>query len=209
MPDATTPRPTECVADLLALGVDVEPVTRDPEHPTTHDHLTCLIEEPVIVHPPVLGVDLVTAAGSRTPDVLAGCAMARALVQTIEDLRPEGVTRIRHMGTYSCRVVSGTDRLSRHAFADAIDIAGFDFEDGTTLTVADDWEQGADPPLTEAGLWLFEAAHRWFDLGIWNVVLTPNYNLAHHDHFHVDLTPDARFIKDGALGYFGPAPFDD
>jgi len=31
--------------------------------------------------------------------------------------------------------------------------------------------------------------------GVWNIVLTPNYNDAHRNHFHVDLTPDADTIK--------------
>ena len=31
--------------------------------------------------------------------------------------------------------------------------------------------------------------------GVWNIVLTPNYNDAHRNHFHVDLTTDSDFIK--------------
>ena len=30
---------------------------------------------------------------------------------------------------------------------------------------------------------------------IFNVILTPEYNAAHADHFHVDLTPGAHSIK--------------
>jgi hypothetical protein len=30
---------------------------------------------------------------------------------------------------------------------------------------------------------------------VWNIVLTPNYNADHRNHFHVDLTPDADFIE--------------
>jgi hypothetical protein len=29
---------------------------------------------------------------------------------------------------------------------------------------------------------------------IFNIILTPNYNAAHRDHFHVDLTPNAHFL---------------
>jgi hypothetical protein len=31
--------------------------------------------------------------------------------------------------------------------------------------------------------------------GTWNIVLTPNYNADHRNHFHVDLTDGANTIK--------------
>ena len=33
------------------------------------------------------------------------------------------------------------------------------------------------------------------EAGTWNIVLTPNYNALHRDHFHVDLTADSDFIE--------------
>jgi hypothetical protein len=30
---------------------------------------------------------------------------------------------------------------------------------------------------------------------VWNIVLTPNYNADHRNHFHVDLTPGSDFIE--------------
>ena len=32
---------------------------------------------------------------------------------------------------------------------------------------------------------------------MWNIVLTPNYNADHRNHFHVDLTPGADLIRGG------------
>jgi len=32
------------------------------------------------------------------------------------------------------------------------------------------------------------------DAGVWNIVLTPNYNADHRDHFHVDRTQGSDFI---------------
>lgn len=26
-------------------------------------------------------------------------------------------------------------------------------------------------------------------MGLWNIILTPDFNPAHEDHFHIDLTP--------------------
>ena len=55
-------------------------------------------------------------------------------------------------------------------------------------TCAAETEPGADAFLHELICALKEA-------GTWNIVLTPNYNADHRDHFHVDLTPDSDFIS--------------
>jgi len=41
--------------------------------------------------------------------------------------------------------------------------------------------------------------------GVWNIVLTPNYNADHRNHFHVDLTKGSDFIKRAHEGL----PLDD
>jgi len=92
------------------------------------------------------------------------------------------VQRIDHLGAYACRNVNSreTGRRSQHATANAIDIAGFHFADGTVANVLKDWGQA-----TREGRFL-TAAHaeacRFF-----NVTLGPAYNSLHHNHFHLDL----------------------
>lgn len=56
------------------------------------------------------------------------------------------VAAIDHFGSYSCRRVYGRadGAWSEHSTADAVDIAGFRLEDGTRLSVLEDWE-GAKP----------------------------------------------------------------
>lgn len=202
---------SECLRDLAALGVDFEPTVIADRSPDTHPNLVCHVEDPVIIHPPIRGVDLKYYDGTPTPNVRAACSMARALVRTADDLVPLGVTAIRHIGTYNCRVISGTDRLSRHAYADAIDIYGFDLASGDQYTLIDDWEHDTQMPMTPAGAFLYESAYRWHDDMIWTVILTPNYNVAHDNHFHVDLTPGSDFIRllGDEVGYVGPAPYAD
>jgi len=211
VPGAESPPLTPCEQQLAALGVSFEPTTHAPEHPSTHPGLTCTIEDPVILHPPILGVDLDSPWG-ETPGILASCSMALALVDTVEDVAARGAVRVSHLGTYSCRVVSGTDTLSRHAFGDAIDFAGFELLDGTVYTLADHWEHDTETPVGPGGQFLHEAAHRWYEAWIWNVILTPNYNSDHDDHFHVDLEPASHFmgaLPGGVVHYMGPAPYDD
>ena len=209
------PEMSSCYADLAALGVAFEPTVIADAHPDTHPSLTCHIEEPVYILSPVHGVELTSSSGTVTPRVLGSCAMAHALSATVDDVAPLGVVAIEHLGTYNCRVIAGTDSLSRHAYGDALDIAGFRFADGTRYTLTDDWEHDTDSPMTDGGAFLYAAAHRWYDALLWNIILTPNYNAAHDDHFHVDLTPGSHVI--GAPGvpapfagpYIGPAPYAD
>lgn len=101
-------------------------------------------------------------------------AAARALGQP--------VARIDHLGSYACRNIGSgaTGRRSQHATANAFDIAGFVLRDGTRVSVARDWD-GAGPK----GRFLREARDGACD--IFRVVLGPEYNAAHRDHFHLDM----------------------
>ena len=91
------------------------------------------------------------------------------------------VTRIDHFGSYSCRRMYGRDggSWSEHSTANAIDIAGFRLSDGTRITLAGDWN-GA--PAKAA--FLREVRDGACDL--FATVLSPDYNAAHRDHFHLD-----------------------
>ncbi|MCG5238482.1 extensin family protein [Azospirillum doebereinerae] len=93
------------------------------------------------------------------------------------------IARIRHLGTFACRNVYGRTegRRSEHATANAIDVAEFTLEDGTAISLTRDWgREGSKPAafLREVR----DGACRFFA-----VVLGPDYNRAHHDHFHLDM----------------------
>jgi hypothetical protein len=92
------------------------------------------------------------------------------------------VRSIEHLGTYACRNVYGrkAGRRSEHAAANAIDLAAFRLADGRTVSVARDWNGGgAEARFLRA---VGAGACRFFE-----VVLGPDYNRAHHDHFHLDM----------------------
>ena len=93
----------------------------------------------------------------------------------------ERVARLEHFGTYACRNVY--DRkdapLSRHATADAIDLAGFVLADGRRIRVAREWG-GTDADA------LFLRDLRDGACRVFDGVLGPDYNAAHRDHFHFD-----------------------
>ena len=97
----------------------------------------------------------------------------------------ETVTRIEHLGSYSCRNVYGGRNAtrSRHATAEAWDVAGFVLSDGRRIRVSRDWKS-SEP----AGAFLRElrdGACQFFD-----GVLSPDYNVAHRDHLHLDRGPN-------------------
>ncbi len=198
-----------CQSDLAARGVSFEPAVREDDSPDGYPELTCHIEDPVWLHSPVLGTELLYYDGTPTEQVLASCEMAHSLADTVLDMQPFGVTALLHLGTYNCRVISGTTTLSRHGYGDAIDIYGFDFEDGTQYTLVDDWEHHTDNPIGSGAEFLYEAAYRWHDEQYWSIILTPNYNVAHDNHFHVDLTPGSDYIGVWGGNWIGPAPYYD
>lgn len=121
--------------------------------------------------------------------VQAACALAAALYwyeRRLDELARthlgSGLQRIDHLGTYACRNINSLaeGRRSQHATANAIDIAGFQLADGTTVSVLRDW--GKDTPKGR-----FLTAARDAACDFFNAVLGPDYNEAHANHFHFDL----------------------
>jgi len=95
----------------------------------------------------------------------------------------QDVVSVTHRGTYACRNINhrAIGRRSEHATANAIDIAGFVLADGQEVTVRRDWE-GSDPRRAA-----FLRAVRDGACSVFDVVLSPEYNEAHRDHFHFDM----------------------
>jgi len=200
---------SDCPSELAARGVPFELMVVDPSSPAEHPELTCSVADPVMILGEIHGVELRYANNTTPARTLAACEMALSLTDTVDDGRALGVTELYHLGTYNCRVISGTNTLSRHAFGDAIDISGFGFADGTQWTLIDDWEHDTTSPRTDAGKFLRSAAYRWYDNDYWNIILPPNYNAAHDDHFHIYLTPGSGFIQPTGPRIIGPAPYAD
>ena len=184
---------SDCYLELSARGVAFEPRLEPAASPADHPQLVCEVEDAAYLFSPVHDVRLVRD-GVETLRQLGACEMLHSATDTIDDVAAHGVVALHHLGTYDCRTVAGTSTLSQHAHGRALDISGFEFADGTTWTLLDHWEHDTEAPTTEAGVWLKEAPYRWYDANYWNILLTPDYNVAHDDHFHVDLTPDGDFI---------------
>jgi hypothetical protein len=92
----------------------------------------------------------------------------------------KSVKEITHFGSYNCRTIRGSHSMSEHATANAIDVSGFKLSDGSFISIRKSWhDNGPDG----------EFLHEMRDglCGYFNLTLSPDYNAAHADHFHVDM----------------------
>ncbi|WP_298198006.1 extensin family protein [Novosphingobium sp.] len=95
------------------------------------------------------------------------------------------LVRIETMGSYNCRTVAGTDRMSAHARAEAIDVAAFVLADGRRISVLRDWS-GDDNQARAFLQTVHASACKRF-----GTTLGPAYNSAHRDHLHLELSGKA------------------
>jgi hypothetical protein len=142
-------------------------------------------------------VRLVAAGGARVGFDKLTCEAAVALALWLEyEVQPlakeilgQTVRSVQNYGSFSCRNIVGNpiwrNVRSQHASANAADIGGFTLADGRTISVRTHW-RGENPE----GRFL-RAAHR-AACPYFRVVLGPDYNAAHHDHFHLDRGPLSR-----------------
>jgi hypothetical protein len=105
------------------------------------------------------------------------------LQQVAQEILGQRVVEVKDFGTYSCRNIIGAkfwkNRRSEHATGNAVDIGGFVLADGRQISVRGQWRgDGAEARFLRAA---HDSACRYF-----RVVLGPDYNAEHHDHFHLD-----------------------
>jgi hypothetical protein len=153
--------------------------------------------EPIPDNPPKEGcgwtnsVRMTAAGGAHAAFDKATCEAAAALalwlthaVQPMaQEMFGQRVTSIQTFGSYACRNIVGNplwkDIRSEHASANALDISGFTLAGGRQISVAQHWRgTGVEGRFLRA---IQAQACRYF-----HVVLGPDYNAAHHNHFHLD-----------------------
>lgn len=98
------------------------------------------------------------------------------------DILGSPLTQIETYGSFACRNIAGSGRLSEHARGNAIDISGFRLEDGRVIDVQTFWGKGG-----KEAKFLKKVHSGACDL--FSVTLGPDYNAAHRDHFHMDMGP--------------------
>ena len=176
-PDPSGVMPAEevaCRERLTALGVKFE------NHAAESDPAGCSIPYPLTVKS--LGADI-----GLQPEAEMNCAMAEAAARFMKDVASpaakaefgQPLKSVSHASAYVCRPRNGTQRLSEHAFGNALDIASFTLSDGTTVAVE---MRPEDKPA------IFLGKVRKAACGPFKTVLGPG-NPDHSEHFHFDLAP--------------------
>lgn len=168
----------------MEMARDIEgfvTVPSDPKRPSN----TCGWDIARVVY----GQNDITLAGEanmQCPLSVGTYLWVRELDGLAQERFGTGLKKIHHMGTYSCRRQNGNNsgQWSEHAFANAWDIAGFELSDGRLISVRLDW-----PKSNDKAAYLRDA--RDAACKIFKVTLSPDYNAAHYDHFHVDMGPSS------------------
>jgi hypothetical protein len=178
-PEAET---NTCLTDLTAAGFDIE-MTEQP----SSSNEGCRIEAPVRLKAVPVPSRPSTMVHLADQPVLA-CRFAGRLGHWIGDLVAPLVAGIKETELKTVRTGPGfecrnrnraaTGKLSAHGEGLAIDIAGFEFSNGSVLLIKP--EAGAAPDSALAAL--RTAACGWF-----TTILGPGSDEAHHNHLHVDI----------------------
>ncbi len=98
------------------------------------------------------------------------------------------IVRIETFGTYNCRPIAGSGKLSEHAHSNAVDVSAFVLEDGRRITVQSGWT--GDKRTRQFLQVIHASACKRF-----NTVLSPDYNAAHKDHLHFDMGGKGGFCR--------------
>lgn len=170
---------------------------------------------PVRLDGPVGGVWFRAAgpegARRRARHEILDARLALTLADWAELLGHHDVEEVRHFGLYRPELPPDARRrpparpapapsagqsTSRHAAGLAIDVAAFRKRDGRWLRVADQFSghvgartcgAGAPRPGPSDARELRSIACEAADAKVFTYVLTPNYNAAHRDHFHLEV----------------------
>jgi hypothetical protein len=124
----------------------------------------------------------------RPAGAAPGCAVTAAMAlwnrNVVQPLAKkhfgQTVVELENLGSYNCRKIAGKQAQSQHSTANAIDISAFVLADGTRISLINDWDDGDRRSA-------FLHAVRDGSCGLFSTVLSPDYNEAHADHFHLDM----------------------
>jgi hypothetical protein len=133
---------------------------------------------------------------SEDQPLVIDCSLAVSLDEAGRYVRALGLQSATFSSAYSRRNVRGTNRPSKHSYGLAIDVHTFSGPDLGTLRVDRDYEQGlgdevdcVGEPLTQGGAVLKILQCQLVRSGLFHLVLSPDYDDAHHDHFHLEVKP--------------------
>lgn len=161
------------------------------------------IATPVRLTGPLHGVtfrtDLDAKARKTTPWEIGDCALVLAMDDFSQILAAHDIVEVRHYSMYRLPPKSWPDGKVgiQHIGGTALDAAQFTKSDGSVLNVLKDFHgaigdktcgEGAAPhPATPAAVELRAILCEAVGQHLFNVVLTPDFNRPHRNHFHLEV----------------------
>ena len=123
---------------------------------------------------------------ATSPYMLADCRLILAMDDFSKILEAHDIVEVRHYSMWRPPEKSWPEdkEASRHAGALALDAGRFMKSDGKTLDVTRDFHGAIG-----AKILCDTAAEHMF-----NVMLTPNFNKPHHNHFHLEVTSGVKWF---------------
>ena len=174
-----SPRLGACLAELDARHVAYKPAARPG------------IAIGVEITGPLGGLQLV----SDDQPAVIDCSLAVSLAEAGRYFTALGIRKAYFVSAYSRRNVRGTHVPSKHSFGLAIDISSLSGDD-VSLRIASDYESGLGDevdcigdPSTHAAATLKTLQCQLVRSGLFHLVLSPDYDDDHRDHFHLEVKP--------------------
>jgi hypothetical protein len=159
-----------------------------------------------LLHGVVFRTDQPEAARATSHWEIGDCRLVLAMDDFAAILARHDIVEVRHYSMYRPPGKSWpADQLAtRHPGALALDAGRFIAKDGSVLDVDKDFHgaidaatcgDGAGPrPVTPAATELRAILCEAVAARLFNVVLTPNYNRPHHNHFHLEVTAGVKWF---------------
>lgn len=180
-----------CLRELRNRGIAFREESRAPG-----------VSTPVRLLGPLGGVlyrtDLSERERKSAPWEIYDCRLVLSLHDFSEILSKHGISEVRIFSAYRPPPKKASEQASkRHQAALAVDVRTLRKESGAELTVLKDFEQklGSDPcseasePSDPAAKELKSIACEAARAHLFNSILTPNFDEAHRNHFHLEVTP--------------------
>jgi hypothetical protein len=155
------------------------------------------------LHGVVYRTNLAEEQRETTAWEIADCRLVLALDDFAAILAKHDIVEVRHYSMYRKPRRNDDKVRSQHAGGLALDAARFIRKDGSKLDVLDDFNgrRGSKTCGTKArkvksaaAIELREIVCEAVEQQIFTVTLTPNFNRAHKNHFHLEVTPRVKWF---------------
>lgn len=189
---------SDCITELTARKIAF-----------TREATTRGVRSPVRLTGPLRGVtfktDLPDKQRATTPWEIGDCRLILAMDDFAQILAPKDIVTVVHYSMYRTPPKGDGDKQgTRHPGALALDAARFITKTGTIYDVDKHWNgkidaptcgpSAAPNPVTAEATAIRAILCETVDQKLFNVVLTPNYNKPHKNHFHLEVTAGVKWF---------------